>query len=101
MSGEDSAITNLRLLEELIGVKTLCGQQAQSMARVEQRLGDHEDRLRVLEPTGQASASQQVTLSDHEERLRLADKWRYALPPTMILSAIALILSALQLAGKG
>lgn len=35
-------------------------------------------------------------LSDHELRLRGAERWRYALPPTLLLAATSLVIAALR-----
>jgi hypothetical protein len=51
-------------------------------------VADHEARMRLTE-TAQAEAKGVVTghtadIADHEVRLRASDRWRYALPATVI-----------------
>jgi hypothetical protein len=96
----DDTITNRHLLEELVTVKTMLGAQGQALRRVEQVLADHEPRLRELEKAGATTPQQASQLADHEDRLRLADKWRHALPPTLVMSALALAGMLLQASGK-
>lgn len=43
----------------------------------------------------QAGASTPARVEDHETRLRAVERWKFAVPPTMITGAIALLLQLL------
>lgn len=93
-------VTNRHLLEELVACRTLLGVQGQALTRVEQALSDLEPRVRVVEVAHATNAQNTAVIADHEDRIRLADKWRHALPPTLIMAALALAGTILQLSQK-
>lgn len=79
-----------------------------ALARVDERLtqierkidriiDDHENRLRDVETrTGNQAArlsEVETDTRDHEKRLRSVERWMYALPPTLLLSAVSIVLA--------
>lgn len=49
-------------------------------------LRDIYDELRILQDKVSAMTPQSKTLADHENRLRLLERWRYALPGSIMLA---------------
>lgn len=43
----------------------------------------------------QGMTGQGTQLTDHEARLRAVEKWRYAMPPTLLLSAVSIVIAVL------
>jgi hypothetical protein len=46
-------------------------------------------------------SSQARTVTDHEARLRALERWRYALPTSIVVAAASLIVAILEGGGHG
>lgn len=86
----------LRDLYDLL--MTLTGQVQASMSQGEAnraRGDDHEMRIRELELTAATAKETNRVAVDHEVRMRDVERWRRALPVTLVVSLASLIAAAL------
>lgn len=59
-------------------------------------LADVYAEVRKLTDQVQGMAPQGSVLADHEARLRSVERWKYAVPPSLISSVIALIIALVE-----
>lgn len=51
-----------------------------------------EERVQEMTPQGKA-------IADHEQRLRSIERWKYAVPPSLILAVVSTIVTIVQSKG--